>query len=68
MKGESDTKEPEDAGGDQVATDVTSKGRRQRNVPMGDEGQWKVVSTRSVRPLNPSEIHSEMEIQNEGSL
>jgi hypothetical protein len=44
MKGESDTKEPEDADGDQVATDVISKGRRRRNVPMGDEGQWKDCS------------------------
>jgi hypothetical protein len=34
MKGESDTK----------ATDVNSKRRMQRNVPMGDEGQWKGCS------------------------
>jgi hypothetical protein len=25
--------------------------------------KWKVVPTRSVRPLNPSEIHSEVEIK-----
>jgi hypothetical protein len=33
-KGEFDTKEPNDADGNQAASDVTSKGRRQRNVLM----------------------------------
>jgi hypothetical protein len=44
MKGEFDTKEPDDADGFQAATDVTIKERRQRNVPMGCEGQWKGCS------------------------
>jgi hypothetical protein len=41
MKGEPDTNEPDDADGDQGA-DVTSKRRRQRNVPKSIEGPWDI--------------------------
>jgi hypothetical protein len=48
--------------------DRTSKGRRQRNVPMVLKGNGKVAPTRSVRPLNLSGIHGEVEIKKDTSL
>jgi hypothetical protein len=41
MKGEPDTKELDDADGYQAA-DVTSTGKRQRNVPISVEGQCDI--------------------------